>query len=62
MRNWFWLAILRRGRLQWPRWYIRVLLIFLTGILAAGLIYTYVVFKAVSERSLTPDVQQRSTR
>lgn len=62
MRKWFWLAILSRGKLHWPRWYIPVLVIFLAGILAAGLIYTYVVFKAVSERSHPPHVHAHSTR
>jgi cytoskeletal protein RodZ len=61
MRDWFWLAILTRGRLRWPRWYISVLLIFLIGVLAAGLIYSMVVFKAVSERSQSPHVHAHST-
>jgi len=61
MRKWFWLAILSRGKLRWPRWYIPVLLIFLIGILAAGLIYSFVVFKAVSERSNPPHVPAHST-
>jgi len=61
MRNWFWLAILTRGRLRWPRWYLSVLLIFLIGVLAAGLIYSFVVFKAVSEGSQSPHVHAHST-
>ena len=32
------------------------------GILVAGLIYTYVVFRAVSERSHSPHVHAHSTR
>ena len=62
MKNWFWLAILTKGNLRWPRWYIPVLVIFLTGIVAAGLIYAYVVFHAVSERSHTPHVHAHSSR
>jgi hypothetical protein len=61
MKNWFWLAILTRGRLRWPRWYISVFLIFLTGVLVAGLIYSFVVLKAVSERSQPSHVHAHST-
>jgi hypothetical protein len=61
VRNWFWLAILSRGKLRWPRWFIPLLAIFLAGILVAGLIYTYVVFKAISERSQSPHVHAHST-
>lgn len=62
MKKWFWLAILSKGKLYWPRWYIRVLVIFLTGILAAGLIYAFVVFKAVNERSHSPHVHAHSSQ
>jgi hypothetical protein len=62
VKNWFWLAILRRGNLQWPRWYVRVLMLFLAGILAAALIYAFAVFKAVSERSHTPHVHAHSSQ
>ncbi len=62
MRKWFWLTILSRGKLQWPRWYVPVLVIFLTGVLVAGLIYAFVVFKAVSERSQSPHVHAYSNR
>jgi cytoskeletal protein RodZ len=62
VRKWFWLAILSKGKLQWPRWYISVLLIFLTGILAAGLIYAFVVFQAVNERSHSPHVHAHSSQ
>lgn len=61
MRKWFWLAILSRRKLQWPRWYIPVSLLFLTGIVAAGLIYAFVVFKAVSERSHSSHVHTYSS-
>jgi cytoskeletal protein RodZ len=61
VRKWFWLAILTRRNLQWPRWYRPVLLLFLTGILAAGLIYAFVVFEAVSERSHSPHVHTNSS-
>ena len=62
MRNWFWLAILSKGKLQWPRWYVPVLLVVLTGILAAGLIYALVVFHAVNERSHSPHVHAHSSQ
>jgi len=62
MRKWFWLAILSRGKLQWPRWYMPVLLIFLVGVLAAGLVYAGVVFNAISERSHPSHVHTHSTR
>jgi cytoskeletal protein RodZ len=62
VRKWFWLAILRKGKLQWPRWYIAVLAIFLTGILAAGLVYAFVVFRTVSERGHASHVHAHSTR
>ena len=39
-----------------------ILKLFVVGILVAGLIYTYVVFKAVSERSHAPNVPAHSTR
>lgn len=61
MRNWFWLTILSRGKFEWIRWYIPALVISLTGILAAGLIDSFVVFKAVSERSHPPHVHAHST-
>jgi hypothetical protein len=62
VKKWFWLAILSGGKLRWPRWYIPVLVIFLIGILAAGLIYAVAVFNAVSERSQTPNVHAHSSQ
>lgn len=61
MRNWFWILMLSDGKLRWPRWFSRMLAIFLLGALAAGVIYAYVVFKAVSERSNSPHVHAHST-
>lgn len=51
MRNWFWILMLSDGKLRWPRWFSRLLFIFLLGALAAGVIYAYIVFNAVSERN-----------
>jgi len=62
VRKWFWLAILSRGKLRWPRWYVPVLLIVLTGVLAAGFIYAVVVFHAVNERSQDHHVHAHSFR
>lgn len=53
--------MLSDGKLRWPRWFSRMLAIFLLGALAAGVIYAYVVFKAVSERSNSPHVHSHST-
>jgi hypothetical protein len=61
VRNWFWILMLSDGKLRWPRWFSRMLAIFLLGALAAGVIYAYVVFKAVSERSNSPHVHAHST-
>jgi hypothetical protein len=42
--------------------YVRpVLMLFAVGVLIAGLIYTYVVFHALSERSHDPHVHAHST-
>ena len=38
-----------------------IVVLFFVGVLIAGLIYTYVVFHAVSERSHTPHVHAHST-
>ena len=62
MRNWFWLAILSKGRLQWPRWFVFVLTIFLIGILAAGLIYAFAIFHAIDQRSHSPHVPAHSSQ
>ena len=39
-----------------------LLLLFVIGVLVAALIYTFVVFRAVSERSNTPHVHTHSTQ
>ena len=39
-----------------------VVILFFAGVLIAGLIYVYVVFHAVSERSRPPHVHTHSTR
>ena len=62
MRKWFWLAVISDGRLRWPRWYKTVLAIFFVGVLLAGLIYAFIVFRAVSERGNPPHVHAPKTR
>jgi len=44
------------------RFWKPVVILFFVGVLIAGLIYAYVVFHAVSERSHTPHVHAHSTR
>ena len=44
------------------RWGRLLLKLFALGVVIAGLIYTYVVFHAVSERSPHPHVHAHSTR
>ncbi len=51
VRNWFWILMLSDGKLRWPRWFSRLLAVLLIGALAAGVIYAYIVFNAVSERN-----------
>jgi hypothetical protein len=50
------------GALGFGRGFVKPLLkLFLIGVVIAGLIYAYVVFKAVSERSRDPHVHTHST-
>ena len=60
MRNWFWLAVISGDKLRWPRWFIPVLVVVSIGVLAVGMIYAFVVFHAVSERSTNPHVHAHS--
>lgn len=50
MKTWFWLTVLPDGRLRWPHWLKALVVVVLLGCLAAGVIYTMVVLKAVDER------------
>jgi len=51
------------GALGFGRGFVKPLLkLFLIGVVIAGLIYAYVVFKAVSERSEQHHVHAHSTR
>jgi hypothetical protein len=56
-----WLLLLSRVRLRRPRWFIPLVTLFAIGLIIAGLIYTYVVFQAVTERSHPPHVNAHST-
>jgi hypothetical protein len=44
-----------------PRWFVPFVMIFLVGVIVAGLIYTYVVLNAVRERSEKPHVHAHRT-
>jgi ABC-type Na+ efflux pump permease subunit len=51
------------GRTRTAQRLIRpILALFAIGVVIAGLIYAYAVFKAVSERNEAPHVQPHSTR
>jgi hypothetical protein len=56
-----WLLLLSRVRLRRPRWFSPLVTLFAIGLIIAGLIYTYVVFQAVTERSHAPHVHAHST-
>ena len=58
--NNIWLLLLSRVRVRRPRWFVPFVAIFAIGLIIAGLIYTYVVFQAVTERSQTPHVHAHS--
>ena len=49
--NNIWLLLLSRVRVRRPHWFIPFVTVFAIGLIVAGLIYTYVVFQAVTERS-----------
>ena len=53
--------LLSRVRVRRPRWFVPFVIIFLIGVMFAGLIYTYVVLNAVRERSHDPHVHAHST-
>lgn len=61
MRKWFWLAVVSGDRLRWHRWFAPLLIVVFLGLLAAGMIYAFAVFHAVSERSNTPHVSTHRT-
>lgn len=57
-----WLLLLSRVRLRRPRWFRPFVTVFVVGLIIAGLIYTYVIYQAVNERSHSPHVHAYSTR
>ena len=57
-----WLLLLSRVRLRRPRWFMPFVTVFVVGLIIAGLIYTYVIYQAVNERSHPPHVHAHSTR
>lgn len=52
-QSFWWLVVGSRLRFRRPRWFIPLLVFFAAGLVVASLIYAYVVFEAVSERSNT---------
>jgi hypothetical protein len=56
-----WLLLLSRVRLRRPRWFMPFVTVFVVGLIIAGLIYTYVIYQAVNERSHSPHVHAHST-
>ncbi|ADV84515.1 hypothetical protein [Terriglobus saanensis] len=58
---WYLMDVLALKRLGLARPLRYLFLMFLAVCLAAGIIYAYVVFHAVSERSQTPHVHPHST-
>ena len=57
-----WLLLLSRVRLRRPRWFMPFVTVFIVGLIIAGLIYTYVIYQAVNERSQAHHVHAHSTR
>ncbi len=57
-----WLLLLSRVRLRRPRWFMPFVTVFVVGLIIAGVIYTYVIYQAVNERSHPPHVHAHSTR
>ncbi len=58
---WFLIDVLALRRLGLARPFRYILLVFFLGCLVAGLIYTAVVFHALTERNRAPHVQRHST-
>ena len=61
MSFWWLIDILMLRRLSLAKPFRYMLLVFFFGCLVAGLIYTYVVFNAISERSKSPHVHAHTT-
>jgi hypothetical protein len=58
---WYWIDVLALKRLGLGRPFRSILLVVFLGCAIAGLIYTAVVFHAVTERNRAPHVQRHST-
>ena len=59
---WFLIDVLALRRLGLGRPFRYIILVIFLGCLVAGLIYTFVVFHALTERNSAPHVQQHSVR
>ena len=59
---WFLIDVLALRRLGLSRPFRYLLLVLFVGCVAAGVIYTAVVFRALNERSHAPHVQPHSAR
>lgn len=60
--SFWWLALLSRVKVRRPRWFFPLVAVFIVGTIVAGLIYAYLVFNAISERSHAPHVHTHSAR
>lgn len=58
---WFLIDVLALRRLGLGRPFRYIILVIILGCLVAGLIYTFVVFHALTERNRAPHVQHHST-
>ena len=58
---WFLIDVLALRRLGLGRPFRYLILVIVLGCLVAGLIYTFVVFHALTERNSAPHVQHHST-
>jgi hypothetical protein len=58
---WFLIDVLALRRLGLGRPFRYIILVIVLGCLIAGLIYTFVVFHALTERNRAPHVQHHST-
>ena len=58
---WFLIDVLALRRLGLGRPFRYLILVIVLGCLVAGLIYTFVVFHALTERNRAPHVQHHST-
>lgn len=61
MGNLWGYLLLSRVRVRRPRWFVPLVMVILTGLIVASLIYTYAFLNAVRERRQAPHVYAHST-